>query len=135
MKCPKCGYHSFEHLDECKKCGQGLREHKAKFNLRGFIAVGQAAPAAAHDGGTEVGSDEPAASPDSSDDFGFDFLEEETGSGADIPAAAVPETDFRDISIDQPFGIDTEALPADDLPPEEQESSDDKSEKGPEVGF
>ena len=37
MKCPKCGYHSFDHLDSCKKCGHGLAEHKAKFNLRGLL--------------------------------------------------------------------------------------------------
>ncbi|MCY3986902.1 MAG: hypothetical protein OXF23_07695, partial [Candidatus Dadabacteria bacterium] len=24
MKCPECGYTSFDHLEECRKCGAGL---------------------------------------------------------------------------------------------------------------
>ena len=41
MKCPKCSYHSFDHLENCKKCGQDLSEHKAKFNLCGFYSSDQ----------------------------------------------------------------------------------------------
>jgi len=33
MKCPKCGYVSFDHLDHCKKCHHGLVEHKTRFGL------------------------------------------------------------------------------------------------------
>jgi uncharacterized RDD family membrane protein YckC len=35
MKCPKCGYHSFDHLESCRKCGRDLGEHKARFGLTG----------------------------------------------------------------------------------------------------
>ncbi len=33
MKCPKCGYNSFEYYDACKKCFVDLSGHKTKFSL------------------------------------------------------------------------------------------------------
>lgn len=33
MKCPKCGYVSFDHLQNCKKCGEDLTVHKARFKV------------------------------------------------------------------------------------------------------
>jgi hypothetical protein len=36
MKCPKCGYTSFDYLDECKKCGADISDIRA---LLGVIAV------------------------------------------------------------------------------------------------
>ncbi|MFZ3209224.1 MAG: hypothetical protein WA140_10375 [Geobacteraceae bacterium] len=36
MKCPKCGYNSFEFLDNCKKCGGDLGTFKKSFGLRGL---------------------------------------------------------------------------------------------------
>ncbi len=36
MKCPKCGYISFDHLDECRRCGTDLRDTRA---LLGLIVV------------------------------------------------------------------------------------------------
>ncbi|MBE9536471.1 MAG: RDD family protein [Proteobacteria bacterium] len=36
MNCPKCGYVSFDHLDECKNCGQDLLEHKARLGIKSF---------------------------------------------------------------------------------------------------
>ncbi len=33
MKCPKCGYTSFDYLDECKRCGSDLRDVRALLNL------------------------------------------------------------------------------------------------------
>jgi len=36
MNCPKCGYVSFDHLDECKSCGQNLLEHKARLGIKSF---------------------------------------------------------------------------------------------------
>ncbi|MBT0664848.1 hypothetical protein KI809_11100 [Geobacter pelophilus] len=37
MKCPKCGYNSFEHLDSCKKCGNSLTAFKESLGLRALI--------------------------------------------------------------------------------------------------
>ena len=33
MKCPKCGYVSFDHLDNCKQCGRGLMDVKKDLNI------------------------------------------------------------------------------------------------------
>lgn len=114
MKCPKCGYHSFDHLDSCKKCGQGLAEHKAKFNLRGFFAPGHIA--AAEPAPVTVDSFEDEEEPDDGAvDFGFDFLDD----------------DSQAVNINQPFGADSETIPADDT----DSDSDDKPGKGPEFAF
>lgn len=34
MKCPKCGYTSFDYLKECKKCGESLDESRESLNLK-----------------------------------------------------------------------------------------------------
>jgi hypothetical protein len=33
MKCPKCGYTSFDYLDRCKSCGEDLVPTKIKLNI------------------------------------------------------------------------------------------------------
>ncbi len=33
MKCPKCGYTSFDYLDECKKCGKDLRDVRSVLQI------------------------------------------------------------------------------------------------------
>ena len=33
MKCPNCGYTSFDHLDKCKVCGEDLVPAKIKLNI------------------------------------------------------------------------------------------------------
>ncbi|MDT8443973.1 MAG: hypothetical protein RQ722_06755 [Desulfuromonadales bacterium] len=80
MKCPKCGYNSFDHLDSCKKCGQGLTEHKEKFNLRGFFAPGKLAKTEVEPA-IQMGDEQEELPDDDTIDFGFDFLDEEDQSG------------------------------------------------------
>jgi hypothetical protein len=132
MKCPKCGYHSFDHLDSCKKCGQGLADHKAKFNLRGFFFPGHTAtaepsPLAENSFGQEEASEAGSV------DLGFDFLDENGDKEAQFDSTE--EISLGDggymVSIKQPFGADSEMIPAD-----EQHSSDkEKTGKGPEFAF
>ncbi|WP_243372274.1 hypothetical protein [Geotalea sp. SG265] len=38
MKCPKCGYNSFEFLDQCKKCGNDLVSFKVSKGIRSVLA-------------------------------------------------------------------------------------------------
>lgn len=38
MCCPKCGFHSFDYLDACKKCNEDLRPYKAKKGAAATIA-------------------------------------------------------------------------------------------------
>lgn len=122
MKCPKCGFNSFDHLESCKKCDADMSEHKAKFNLRGFSVQGQ--PSAAEPA-LAGGADEMEPEDDGSVDFGFDFLDEEDGNADNASLG-----DKQDVNIDQPFGADSETVPAD-----EPSGNDDKPGKGPEFAF
>lgn len=143
MKCPKCGYHSFDHLDSCKKCSIDLTEHKDKFKLRGFFCPEQGqthTPASLND---EADSDETGAA----GDFGFDFLDDgepasdqgdnspaaSTGNQTHKPAdpAGISLDDDTEFSLDQPFGVDGENVPADPS----RSDSDAKPGKGQNFTF
>ena len=159
MKCPKCGYHSFEHLDSCKKCSADLSEHKAKFGIRGFFSPGQAEPEAPL--ADDAAAADAVAAEEENVDFGFDFLDEEGDAAAapveEVAAAEEPQADEapdelagafdeseedavadeglslgdEEVSIDQPFGIDGETVPADDL----DEAGDKEKKAGPDSEF
>jgi hypothetical protein len=133
MKCPKCGYHSFESLDNCKKCSHDLKDHKAKFHLRGLTLPGTALTAEPATPSV-AGEAEKVAAVDSADnesiDFGFDFLEEDEAQTEKSPDAVSLGGDDQEISLDQPFEVDSEAVPAES--PAEKKN---KSDKGPEFAF
>jgi hypothetical protein len=126
MKCPKCGYHSFDHLDSCRKCNSDLSEHKTKFNLRGFFFPGQAATAPMGAATKEDAAiieqpvDDPAG-------FGFAFLEEEESPASRAAKELSLDADGVDINISQPFNVDSETVPADD--------NGDKPAKDPDFSF
>lgn len=136
MKCPKCGYHSFDHLDLCKKCNHDLVEHKAKFNLRGFFSFGQAEFTASESVINE-GNEDLEESSDGAVDFGFDFLDEEDQAAGTTPDSLLGD-DEQDLNINQPFGADSETVPADSLEfddPNDDNDDDDKPGKGSEFAF
>jgi hypothetical protein len=37
MKCPKCGFNSFEFLDNCKKCGNNLASFKKSLGINPIV--------------------------------------------------------------------------------------------------
>ena len=138
MRCPKCGFHSFDYLDNCKKCGVDLTELKLRFKFQGYVAPAPAATGAESAGpapAAEAAELPPLAEAESEAiDFGFDVLEE---AGAPVLPpleydAATPATggdDFADLDsaaedlaadsgliLDQPFGEDSESAPGDGLP-------------------
>ena len=107
MKCPKCGYHSFEYLERCRKCGNDLAAFKAKFNLRSLIfpkrQSGTAAPAVAgEDFAFEAESSAPvvaaavtavaatavSTAAANATDFGFDFMDETPVADESSPTPA-----------------------------------------------
>ncbi len=130
MKCPKCGYHSFDHLDSCKKCGQGLTEHKEKYNLRGFFSPGKLARTEPEPVVQESDEQE-EPSDDNTIDFGFDFLDEEEDQSGKAAGGSSLGDDNQAVNINQPFGVDSETIPADDR----DKGSNDKPKKGPEFAF
>lgn len=91
MKCPKCGYHSFDYLNSCKKCNNDLAAFKSKHNLRSLIFPRHATSVTSQPESVSTDS-EPlspltpsvtatataAATTAESTDFGFDFMDEDT---------------------------------------------------------
>lgn len=115
MKCPKCGYHSFEYLERCRKCGNDLAAFKSKFNLRSLIFPkrqnGAAAPAATSESFafeaepsasvttaavTAVAATAATATATNATDFGFDFMDETPGADESAPIPASAESPFPD---------------------------------------
>ncbi len=102
MRCPKCGYNSFDHLDSCKKCGRDLVEFKQRYGIRSVLFPGQMKPevapaesvmdsdvadaaviaatgvAAAAGATVHSATEETVASTADGDDFGFDFMGDST---------------------------------------------------------
>ncbi|MGD0586595.1 MAG: hypothetical protein ABSA86_12640 [Oryzomonas sp.] len=83
MKCPKCGYNSFEANDICPKCLNDLTGYKATHGLKAMALPLTARTEMARSMATEARVDDhPAEDADmTSDMFSFDF--EENGQGAD----------------------------------------------------
>jgi len=103
MKCPKCGYTSFDYLDECKKCGKELNEHKEKHSIRSLMFPGSGAAAAAATAGPAVA----AAAAEGGEEFGFDFMDEETAGAPAEAATEVTEDDTFDFAEeDDSFNFD-----------------------------
>jgi len=46
MRCPKCGYNSFDYLDSCKKCGKDLAEFKQRYGIQSILFPGKMSPTA-----------------------------------------------------------------------------------------
>ena len=133
MKCPKCGYNSFDHLENCKKCGKDLAEHKSRFNIRSILlselpaeemsAVAEEAVAAATATAPDLAIDDfGTAGGEEADDFGFDFMgdsEEEENLGFDELFEEVPAEDEveetlpapeEDVATAEPRPLDEELI-------------------------
>jgi len=129
MKCPKCGYNSFDYLDSCKKCNKDLTEHKARFNIQSILlsempteAVSTVAEevVATAMASTEVSIDDFASggAGDDADDFGFDFMgdsEDDENLAFDELFEDVPSEDDVEESLpapeaahEQPVSLDKE---------------------------
>jgi len=139
MKCPKCGYNSFDHLDSCKKCGKNLVSFKQQYGIKSVLFPGQMKPtfsaaetelegatveeavavavttAERAAAGSAVAEDFEAPPTGEGDDFGFDFMGESEAE--------------EDLSFDELF----EEAPADEdveetLPEPEQQAQKAKAE-------
>lgn len=125
MKCPKCGYHSFEYLERCRKCGNDLAAFKSKFNLRSLIFPkrqgGAVAPAVAGEdfafeaepsaplaaaAVTAVAATAASASAANATDFGFDFMDEPSAAEESPGSPAAAESPFPD-EVEPPAGKGT----------------------------
>ena len=90
MKCPKCGYNSFEYLDNCKKCNVDLSSHKMSLGIRSIIlpAARVSQPAA-----EPAVAASPAQAMEPADD-GFSWESDTPAFGQNEPASAPASVDF-----------------------------------------
>lgn len=124
MKCPKCGFNSFESNDACPKCAVSLKELKQTYGLapvvfssdyrRTLVSEYGAGQSATHAGGGEGSEfafespagqhgqqrDEPSAS-----SFSFDDAAQEGAGGSSSP----PQDPFAELLETSPQPIKAEA--------------------------
>jgi hypothetical protein len=78
MKCPKCGYNSFEIHDTCKKCANDLTSYKDIHGLKSIVIPLETRTIMAEKLMAEQAQNEPAAAIDApADMFSFDIPEGE----------------------------------------------------------
>jgi hypothetical protein len=93
MKCPKCGFNSFEFHDNCKKCGKSLAAFKMDLNINPVIfSANRPLPGSAPS--RPINAEAPLANEETGDTFTWDMPEEsETASPADTTFSGF-ELDF-----------------------------------------
>ncbi|MDX2494582.1 MAG: RDD family protein [Desulfuromusa sp.] len=147
MRCPKCGYNSFDHLDSCKKCGKDLLEFKQNFGIRSVLfpgkmssgggaeeaeldsigadaavaAVTGVAAATATAAVVNAAGDQPTAAGADGDDFGFDFMGD--------------STEDDDLSFDELFEEAPEDEDIEETIEGPTEAAEDNAESGDDFAF
>jgi hypothetical protein len=127
MKCPKCGYNSFEHLDNCKKCNGSLVAFKQSVGLRPVILPAGIVIVAASE---ESNLSQTAPGNNADDIFQWDISSSATALSSESRDIDDFELDLGEISepavakVSDPFSFD-EDLSAPDIsaPMPIQESS------------
>jgi hypothetical protein len=121
MKCPKCGYNSFEGYDVCIKCSHDLIIHKATYGLKPIVLQMEtrAAMAAALASETVSAAVPVPPTEQTADMFSFDLPDEEPAATAKESAvkedffsfgekaAAPPSELFNAFSFDNDQAADT----------------------------
>jgi hypothetical protein len=112
MKCPKCGYNSFEIHDTCKKCANDLTSYKDIHGLKFIVLPHETRAIMAEKLMAEKAQDVPAAVAEAPVDmFSFDIPEGEATTDAgsflkddpfnfdDVPASPAPSPGGGDFSF------------------------------------
>jgi hypothetical protein len=98
MKCPKCGYTSFESYDSCRKCSTDLVEFKQTYGLTPVILpAALCASLVAELGNGQTAGD--TQSDNSSDMFSFDMPTEQQAAA---PSATAVSAGAQAFSFDTP---------------------------------
>jgi hypothetical protein len=120
MKCPKCGYNSFEFHDSCKKCANDLTGYKETYGLKSIVLPLEARTSMAEAlmAETALSEHSPEAVETPADMFSFD----------------VPEGETITATTDDPFNFDDEPVASTQLGGEfsfgeNQQSSQTKAEE------
>ncbi len=94
MRCPKCGYTSFESYDSCRKCSADLMEFKQNHGITPMILPPSLRAEMAAGLGIETSANQDASPDTSNDMFSFDLPTEQQPAAA--PAAAPSPFSFDD---------------------------------------
>lgn len=78
MKCPKCGYNSFEYYDNCKKCANDLTGYKQTYSISSIVLPDEIKEmkAAAFSDADSVTASRIDASETNDDMFAFDLADD-----------------------------------------------------------
>jgi hypothetical protein len=106
MKCPKCGFNSFEYLDSCKKCGNDLLAFKMSLGIQPVVMppgvfAGQDVINEELSQQLTMTPEVAAALASSGDEFEF---ESAAAATAEPPPAPPEEAAFGEISFDETGG-------------------------------
>ena len=122
MRCPKCGYTSFESYDSCRKCSADLTEFKQSHGITPIILPPSLRAEMAAGLGIENSSNQDASPDTNNDMFSFDLPTEQHPAAAqaappspfsfdDTPAAAADPFASLLSSTPQP-AVSTQQAPA-----------------------
>jgi len=94
MKCPKCGFNSFEYYDSCKKCANDLTSYKATYGIKPIVLPAEVRASMAEEllAQSALNSPQVEASDAPMDMFSFD----------------VPDAPVTPAIADDPFNFDEE---------------------------
>ncbi|HEX9078367.1 MAG TPA: hypothetical protein VF795_02185 [Desulfuromonadaceae bacterium] len=124
MKCPKCGFNSFEYHDVCKKCAHDLTGYKLTHGIQALVLPREARKALAPAHAEETTEAAPTPAEAVADMFSFD-LPEADAAVPEPPAA--PEVNPFDFG-EEPAIPESRSL-FDDSPDEEQMSAQAQAEE------
>jgi len=101
MKCPKCGYNSFEYYDICKKCSSDLAGYKQTHSITSLVLPPEVEEKlAAESRLLESETEQQSEAPETHDDmFSFDLPDE-------TPSAPAPVA-FDPFNFDEPSPAQT----------------------------
>jgi hypothetical protein len=122
MKCPKCGYTSFESNDTCKKCSHDLTAHRETYGLKPVVFQMERRAAMAAAMATEtvsaVAPPQPAEQP--ADMFSFDIPDQKPASPLEEPSKnELFSFDDNLAAPPSPFSFDEVQAPAKSIPQED----------------
>ena len=107
MKCPKCGYNSFEYHDACTKCSNDLTGYKVTYGLTAIVLpqAARSSMAAAFTAETAAGNQAPEAEVEATTDmFSFDLPDEDASDPA-VTASNNPFDFTEEPGADKPEGF------------------------------
>lgn len=109
MRCPKCGYTSFESYDSCRKCSADLTEFKQSHGITPMILPPSLRAEMAAGLGIETSANQDASPDTSNDMFSFDLPTEQQPAAAQ--AATPSPFSFDDAPATPSFAAPAASAP------------------------